>query len=141
MKKIYLYVLGIIGICFLIPIFFTTKFKTKEVFKEQEKDILDVEKYTYSDFATIKLLHHETGEVEEKPLDDYIAEVVSAEIPVSYELEAIKAQTVAARSYTIHKIIHGSKHEQADICDDPKCCQAWISKEDRISKWGEERNR
>ena len=137
MKKIYLYILGIIGICFVIPIFFTTKFKVKEVFNEQEKVILDVEKYSYSDFATIRLLHAKTGEIEEKPLDDYIAEVVSAEIPVDYELEAIKAQSVAARSYTIYKIIHGSKHEGADICDDSACCQAWLSKEDRISKWSE----
>lgn len=141
MKKIYLYILGVIGICFLIPIFFTTRFKIKEVFNEQEKVILDVEKYSYSDFSTIKLLHHATGEIEEKPLDEYIAEVVSAEIPVDYELEAIKAQSVAARSYTIHKIIHGSKHENADICDDSTCCQAWISKNDRIAKWGDDRNR
>ena len=99
--------------------------------------MLDIEKYSYNDFATIKLLHSKTGEVEEKTLDEYIAEVVSAEIPVDYELEAIKAQAVAARSYTIYKIIHGSKHENADICDDFACCQAWISKEDRISKWDE----
>ena len=141
MKKVYLYILGIVGICFIIPIFFTTRFKIKEVFNEQEKVILDVDKYTYSDFATIKLLHVKTGEIEEKPLDDYIAEVVSAEIPVDYELEAIKAQSVAARSYTIYKIIHGSKHEGADICDDSTCCQAWLSREDRISKWPENRNR
>lgn len=67
--------------------------------------------------------------------------MVSAEIPVEYEIEAIKAQAVAARSYTVYKIIHGSKHEGADICDDYKCCQAWISKEEKINKWGETRYR
>lgn len=138
MKKLYFYVLATVGICFFIPIFFTTKFKVKEVFIEQEPVILDVDKYSYSDFGTIKLLHSKTGEVEEKPLDEYITEVVSAEIPADYELEAIKAQAVAARSYTIYKIIHGSKHENADICDDFACCQAWLSKNDRIAKWGED---
>ena len=137
MKKLYIYIIGVISISFLIPIIFTTRFKVKEVFNEQEKTILDVDKYSYSDFETIKLLHSNTGEVEEKLLDEYIAEVVSAEIPVDYEIEAIKAQVVAARSYTIYKIIHGSKHENADICDDSTCCQAWISMEDRISKWNE----
>lgn len=136
MKKISLYILGVIGICFLIPIFFTTRFKIKEIFSE-EKVLLDIEKYTYSDFQTIRLLHKGTGEIEEKELDEYIAEVVSAEIPAEYDIEAIKAQAVAARSYTIYRIIHGSKHEGADICDDYSCCQAWISKEDRIAKWGE----
>ncbi|MCI9366502.1 MAG: SpoIID/LytB domain-containing protein [Clostridia bacterium] len=66
-----------------------------------------------------------------------MANVVSAEIPVDYELEAIKAQSVAARTYTIYKLIHGSKHENADLCDDSTCCQAWITKEDRMAKWEE----
>ncbi len=139
MKKIILYILILIGICFAIPIFFTTRFKIKEVFVEEKKELMDIEKYSYTDFSTIKLLHKD-GNVEEKSLDEYIAEVVSAEIPVDYESNAIKAQSVAARSYTIYKIIHGSKHENADICDDYACCQAWISKEDRIAKWGEDRN-
>lgn len=26
----------------------------------------------------------------------------------------------------------------ANICDDSKCCQAWISKEDRLAKWNEQ---
>ena len=34
-------------------------------------------------------------------------------------------------------IIKIIKHEGADICDDSKCCQAWISKEDRLEKWDE----
>lgn len=35
-----------------------------------------------------------------------------------------------------YKIIIG-KHEGANICDDPNCCQAWISKEDRFARWEE----
>lgn len=108
MKKIALYVLVVIGICFIIPIFFTTKFNIQEVFSEEtiQEELLDIEEYSYKDFETIKLLHVEDGSVEEKNLDEYIAEVVSAEIPVDYEIEAIKAQAVAARSYTIYRLIH-----------------------------------
>lgn len=29
------------------------------------------------------------------------------------------------------------KHGSADICDDYRCCQAWISKEDRLAKWSQ----
>ena len=137
MKKIIIYIVLVIGICFIIPIFLTVKFKTEEKQIEEEKVILDVEKYGYSDFGTIKLLHKATSEVEEVDLDNYVTSVVSAEIPVNYDIEAIKAQSVATRTYTIYKIIHGSKHENADICDDASCCQAWISREDRIKKWGE----
>ncbi len=136
MRKIIIYIALVIGICFIIPIFLTVKFKVKEVATEN-KIILDIEKYAYSDFGTIRLLHKNTSEIEEVPLDEYVTAVVSAEIPVDYDIEAIKAQSVATRTYTIYKIIHGSKHENADICDDASCCQAWISRENRIEKWGE----
>lgn len=137
MKKIIIYAICVIGICFLIPIFFTVKFKLEEINSEPEVPELSVEKYTYSDFGTVKLLHTKTGEIEEKPLDEYIAEVVSAEMPVSYEIEALKAQSVAARTYTIYKILSGKLHENADLCDSAICCQAWISKEERLAKWNE----
>ena len=97
--------------------------------------LFEIEKYAYSDFGTIRLLHIDTNEVEEKALDDYIAEVVSAEMPVSYEMEALKAQSVAARTYTLYKLIRGTPHDNSDICDKASCCQAWISKDKRMEKW------
>ena len=62
--------------------------------------------------------------------------VVSSEMPANFEMEALKAQAVVARTYTIYKIKNNKKkHGTADICDDSGCCQAWISKEDRLAKW------
>jgi stage II sporulation protein D len=43
--------------------------------------------------------------VEELPLDDYVAGVVSGELPRSFPLEAQKAQAVAARTYALVKKI------------------------------------
>ena len=57
-------------------------------------------------------------------------------MPADFEKEALKAQAIVARTYTIYKI-QNKKHENADICDDSTCCQAWISKEDRLAKWDE----
>ena len=60
-------------------------------------------------------------------------------MPASFETEALKAQAVVARTYTIYKIVNNNKkHGDADICDDSSCCQAWISKEDRLAKWSED---
>lgn len=59
-------------------------------------------------------------------------------MPASYELEALKAQAVVARTYTIYTMTHNSKkHGEGTICTSSKCCQAWLSKEDRMSKWEE----
>ncbi|MBO4816432.1 MAG: stage II sporulation protein D [Clostridia bacterium] len=76
--------------------------------------------------------------MEELELDNYLLGVVSAEMPANFEMEALKAQAIVARTYTLYKITEEKKHENVDICDDPTCCQAWISKEDRLNKWNEE---
>ena len=104
--------------------------------KEESSEHGDSEnnEYIYNKYGTIKLLHMDTGIVEEVALDTYLYHVVSAEMPVDFEKEALKAQAIVARTYTIYKMNH-KKHDNADICDDSTCCQAWISKEDRLARW------
>ena len=80
------------------------------------------------------------GAVVELRLSDYLTGVVAAEMPASFEMEALKAQTVAARTYTLYQMAHGSagKHESgADLCDDPGCCQAYLGEEALRKNWGE----
>ena len=142
MKKMLLYFFTFVFICFLLPAMLTNvKNKNKEIETtseetSEEKEQEQEQQYDYTKYGTIKLLHKKTEEVEEVRLDDYLANVVSAEMPASYEMEALKAQAVVARTYTIYKA-QEKKHENADICDDSSCCQAWISKEDRLAKWEE----
>jgi len=137
MKKILLYILCMVFLCFLIPILFTQKSKVKDIeidnTVKEEKNI-----YDYGKYNKVKLLHTKTGEIEEIELDTYLLGVVSSEMPVSFEFEALKAQAVVARTYTMYTVTDEKKHGDADICDDFTCCQAWISKEDRLSKWNEE---
>ena len=141
MKKIFLYIVGFVVICFIIPFVFTNKFETKTVETSENAETQKEEnktQYNYKEYSTIKLLHSKTGEIQEINLDEYLYGVVSSEMPASFEQEALKAQAVVARTYTIYTIIHSNnKHEGASICDDSKCCQAWITKEDRLSKWEE----
>lgn len=139
MRKIIFYIISFVLFCFLIPIIFTRKFETKETKLEipvNEEENYNKE-YNYGKYNIVKLLHTNTGEIEELNLDQYLYGVVSSEMPANFEEEALKAQAVVARTYTIYKITNGNKHENADICDDSKCCQAWISKEARFEKWNE----
>lgn len=137
MKKILLYILCMVFLCFLIPILFTKKIELIKTIKNGEMEEKEETLYDYGEYNKVNLLHSETGEVENLDLDEYLLGVVSSEMPASFELEALKAQAVVARTYTIYKITEGKKHENADICDDSNCCQAWISKENRLSKWNE----
>lgn len=140
MKQILKYILIFILIVIVLPILCTKKRKvqnvqTSEITEEKKQEI---EKYDYSKYKTIKLYHANTSQTEEVSLDDYLYGVVSSEMPASFEMEALKAQAIVARTYTIYQITKSKgKHGDADICDDYKCCQAWISKDDRLAKWSE----
>ena len=76
-------------------------------------------------------------EVREMTVGEYLVGVVRAEMPASFEEEALKAQAVAARTYTYYKIQTGGNHgDTADICTDSTCCQAYIGEEQARSNWG-----
>ena len=80
----------------------------------------------------------EDGEVLTLPLDKYLWRVVAAEMPASFEPEALKAQTVAARTYTLSKMERTVEaHPDADVCTDITCCQAYIDPADAAANWGE----
>lgn len=88
---------------------------------------------------SIKVLDtaHE-NKVREMPLEEYIVGVVSAEMPAGYELEALKAQAVAARTYTYDKMLGGGcDRSEAVICTDSGHCQAFCDEEGRRKKWGD----
>lgn len=141
MKKILIYIIFFTFICFILPAILTKQVKNVFSYDELESNKNNLEEnensnYEYKQYATIKLLHAQSGNVEEIPLDEYLYNVVSAEMPATYCEEALKAQAIVARTYTIYKI-NNKKHGEADICDSSSCCQAWISKEDRLAKWEE----
>ncbi len=138
LKKIIIYMIILVIIIKCGSIVFQNK--TEETVAKQEENLpVAYKEFDYGDYTTIRLLHTDTGEVEELPLDVYLYGVVSAEMPASYEEEALKAQAIVARTYTIYKIMNGSNHQEqnADICDSSACCQAWISKENRLARWEE----
>lgn len=145
MKNVLIYLFTFLIICFILPVILTkTPAKVENIEqnnKTQEKgensiNNVNKEKYEYNKYGKIKLLHSKTGEIEEVELDTYLCNVVSAEMPADFDIEALKAQAIVARTYTVYKI-NNKKHQNADICDDSKCCQAWISKNKRFERWAD----
>lgn len=76
---------------------------------------------------------------EDMTLEEYVFGVVLAEMPAEFELEALKAQAVVARTYTGKKMSN-SKHNNADICTDSTCCQAYMDDESYLLAGGTEEN-
>jgi len=55
-------------------------------------------------------------------LDQYLRGVLEAEMPASYEAEALKCQALAARTYALKpRLPHDADH--ANVCDSYLCCQ------------------
>lgn len=111
MKKILLYLLVFVLICFFLPVIFTPKSKNvaKTVENIMQNNDLEASQstestYDYKSYKEIILYHTETKKTEKIPLDEYLYGVVSAEMPASFEEEALKAQSVVARTYTLYKI-------------------------------------
>lgn len=85
---------------------------------------------------TIRVYLHKQKRVETMDLEEYILGVLSAEMPVSFHLEALKAQAVAARTFALGKIKRHGEGSNADICTDSSHCQAWDDESSRRKKWG-----
>ena len=112
MKKILKYNLIIMCIVVIIPILCTKKrtiIKNEEDISKENETQNEIAKYDYSKYKNIKLYHKNSGEIEELPLDEYLYGVVSAEMPANYEIEALKAQAVVARTYTIYQIANSKR--------------------------------
>ena len=79
------------------------------------------------------------GAVRTVPLSEWLWGVLAAEMPASFEPEALRAQAVAARTYVLdHMQKRPSAHPNADVCDDPGCCTAWRAESDMAQTWGAE---
>ena len=70
-------------------------------------------------------------------MQDYLTGVLLSEMPASFSPEARKAQIIAARTFTCRRL-QTPKHENADVCADFSCCQAWTSREELERKYGDD---
>ena len=75
---------------------------------------------------------------EQMTLERYLTGVVRGEMPASFEMEALRAQAAAERSYVYYQLAAGRKdaHPDADFCTDHTCCSAYLSETTAREKWG-----
>lgn len=89
----------------------------------------------WDESRTVQILL-ESGEVETMTMAEYLWRVVAAEMPATFEEEALRAQAVCARTYTLWKM-ERAVHEEADLCDNSACCQAYMSHEEAEARWAD----
>ena len=124
MKKFIIGILLIITVPYLIITLFV-------------KDTTDEQiKLKFINNKVVRVKHETTGEIVNVPFEDYIRGVLAGEMPVSFELEALKAQAVAARSYVLKKMEQNVKNDY-DVVDTVSN-QVYLDDETLKSRWNDQ---
>lgn len=132
-------ILSVIILIFMIVVpSFIIKAIPVRATEEKENEGTEVQENNYISLSgtdTIKVYITKEDKVVEVPIEEYVKGVVSGEMPAGFEVEALKAQSVATRTYVAAK--RGRPCDIAkggDVCDTTHC-QVYIGKEERITKW------
>lgn len=96
---------------------------------------IEIKDIILDDDETVSVYITSQNKIVYVPLEEYICGVISNEMPATFELEALKSQAVAARTYLASKKIKNCvKANGADICDSTHC-QVYTSKAVRLELW------
>lgn len=92
---------------------------------------------TVSDNVLSVSVLQKNGETKWMDMNDYLVAVLLREMPADFELEALKAQAVVARTYTLRRYLSGNnKHPEAAVCTDSGCCQGYYAVEAYLRNGG-----
>ena len=124
MKKIILITVVIVCIPFFVVIFFN-----KDIEKLEEIEI----KLDYVSNILIRVKRVSEDRLDNIKLEEYVVGVVAGEMPASFEIEALKAQAVASRSYALKKI-NDNKNNSYDVVDTTSN-QVYLDDDELKNKW------
>jgi len=101
--------------------------------KEDNNNIKEIDlKYLSGNFVRVK---RSNDEIDNVSLEDYVVGVVAGEMPASFELEALKAQSVASRTYVLKKMLT-NKDNDYDVVDTVSN-QVYLDEDELKEKWGD----
>lgn len=79
------------------------------------------------------------GSAQDISMQEWLIGVVAAEMPASFEPEALAAQAVAARTYTLYRQqVSPSANHAEEVCGNAECCKAYASPESLMELWGDD---
>lgn len=125
MKKMLMMAVVLIGIPFFVVNFYDSyEFKLDD-------EVIELD-YVGNTMVRVKRVSY--GRIDDVRLEDYVVGVVAGEMPASFEIEALKAQSVASRSYVLKKINDNSNNDY-DVVDTTSN-QVYLDDDQLQEKWG-----
>jgi len=89
--------------------------------------------FNFSQNSVVRVFDEESNTISYVPIEEYVVGVVAGEMPIEFELEALKAQAVAARSYVMIQMERNIKKDY-DVVD-TVMNQVYLDKEYLITAW------
>lgn len=99
---------------------------------DEEKVLKKIKYGSYSNIK-IKVKNSKTSFITEVPIEEYVLGVVAGEMPATFNIEALKAQAVASRTYALYQ--KDKTKNNYDVMDSTTS-QVYITEEKMKSKWG-----
>jgi stage II sporulation protein D len=109
--------------------------------KQNQKTPSDPKVVALSAKVPVTVYRAEDKSVDHTSLDDYLVGVVACEMPAEFEIEALKAQTLAARTYVINRLLNKPSQlpDGAEVID-TTADQVYKSKAELKQLWGKDYN-
>ncbi len=95
-------------------------------------------KFIFTSNAMVRIKRVNSNQIDTVPLEEYVMGVLAGEVPISFNLEALKAQAVASRSYVMYQMIK-NKNNDYDVVD-TTLNQVYLDDEYLRSIWGNKYN-
>ena len=120
MHRLLLTGVGLVLVLYLLPVFYPSD-------TDKTESQAPTESVTAAATGGSHITVLVNGKAQEMPLETYVEGVTAAEIADDFQVEAIRAQAVAARTYAVYKQSRGrpAEHPDADVCDDYSHCAAY----------------
>jgi stage II sporulation protein D len=129
------HVILIVILVFFIVLTLLTRDKQEEIIRADVVEKNDIDTVVPLNL-TLSMYNHETNKAEIINIDDYVVGVLSAEMPASYDPEALKAQSIAIRTLAFLAMKQKRGCYGCDVCSDSTHCQAYADVDKRKTMWG-----
>ncbi|MCY6355474.1 stage II sporulation protein D [Clostridium sp. ZS2-4] len=112
--------------------------KNKEKYFKQKGENIILDTYNIKDFD-IQVYITKDKKIHTMNIEEYVKGVIAGEMPVNFDIEALKAQAVAARTYGLAHLQkfgagRSTKANGADVNDTIQF-QVYMNKDERIKLW------
>lgn len=89
--------------------------------------------FNFTENSVVRVYRENINRIDKVPLEEYVVGVVAGEMPINFQIEALKAQAVAARSYVMKQIEKNIDNEY-DVVD-TVMNQVYLDKDHLMSVW------